>query len=1182
MKIRDMFADDINRKINGVIKVDQAADDVIEQELKEYVITRELKKHFITFFNYYGDAFDQPTADMGVWISGFFGSGKSHFLKMLSYLLKNKEVKGVRSVERFRKKFEDDPATFMLIDRATKGQTETILFNIDIEGFSNKDKTAVLRVFAKMFYNHLGFYGENLKVAMMERYIDQQGKTEEFRRVFEEKKGKSWLEMRRAFAFNGKFIIPTLMEVLDMSEDDARGWFNDKTATEISIAQLVEDMKAYVDTKPANFRLLFMIDEVGQYVGTDTDMLLNLQSLTEKIGSECEGKIWVICTGQEAIDEIIKVRADEFSRIQARFKTRLSLSSSSVDEVIQKRILKKKPEAAADLDNVYEQNDSVLRNLFSFSGSVLDMKGYSGSREFTENFPFVPYQFIIMQKVFAEIRKHGNSGKHLSGGERSMLSGFQEAAQKIQEKDEYALVPFFRFYDTVHTFLDGSIRRVIERCQKAADNGDGIKQQDVDVLKLLYLIRYIDDIPSNLDNIVILMADDIRVDKIIMREAVRGCLDRLISQNYIGRTGDIYNFLTDEEQDIQREIRDTNVDTASIVERIAQMIYGDIFTTKKFRYGKYDFAFDQMVDGITVGVAMGGMRLRFLTVATDTTEKTEFRLMTESKGNEAIVVLADTPYYESLESAMKIRKYVKQRNVSQLPKSVQKIISDQQDEAGKYELSAMTELQNAIEGAQFYVDGEHLEMKGGNAKSKIDQSLEYLVAHVYSKLDLITENAGSDADIIAILTGTVTMLPGMEPNRDAASAMEEYLEMQDAKKLPTSMADVQSKYSAIPYGWKEIDIAAVAAQLIYSQKVTIKYAGNTIQPDDPKLLDMLRKKSEIGKTSISKRKTISATMMRDVKEMLREYFDVMDVPDDEDGLIRFVTEKFSEQRDYYASLNGRYEGHKYPDRGLVQTAISLMDDVLSQKKDNIALIERVLKKEDDLFENKESMSNGIENFFKTQVTVFDQAVQFEKSLHDDLDRIAENEEAHKALNTIRLITMVQPGSKFNYNRIRELNPLMDIVRTAHDKMLEEKRTEVLETVRQCMEATHTAANGDSKASHLIEKSDKYFSQCKEKIAELKSLALLDAMFLPMCQYKDDMVSHIETVLAPPASKPQIQPTQTGKDAAPAKKKVVRAYNRQVVFQAKTLQTDADIDDYVEKIRSQLKQLLKNCDEIKLN
>ena len=372
MMIRNMFAEDINRQINGVIKVDQDTTDVIEQEVREYVITKELKKHFISFFDYYSDSFDKPTDDIGVWISGFFGSGKSHFLKMLSYILENKSVGGVPTVEMFRKKFADDPATFMLIDKATRGKTETILFNIDIEGSINKDKTAVLRVFAKMFYNHLGFFGENLKVAMLEQYIDQLGKTEEFRRVFEAKKGKSWVDQRKAFAFNGKFIIPTLMEVLDMSEEDAKRWFNDKTAVEFSIAQLVEDIKAYVKKQPKDFRLIFLIDEVGQYVGTDTDMLLNLQSLTEKIGSECGGKVWVMCTGQEAIDEIIKVRADEFSRIQARFKTRLSLSSSSVDEVIQKRILKKKPDVEKQLEGLYQENDSVLRNLFSFTDSILD------------------------------------------------------------------------------------------------------------------------------------------------------------------------------------------------------------------------------------------------------------------------------------------------------------------------------------------------------------------------------------------------------------------------------------------------------------------------------------------------------------------------------------------------------------------------------------------------------------------------------------------------------------------------------------------------------------------------------------------------------------------------------------------------------------------------------------------
>lgn len=144
-----------------------------------------------------------------------------------------------------------------------------------------------------------------------------------------------------------------------------------------------------------------------------------------------------------------------------------------------------------------------------------------------------------------------------------------------------------------------------------------------------------------------------------------------------------------------------------------------------------------------------------------------------------------------------------------------------------------------------------MEIKSGEAKSRIDQALEYLVSHVYSELELVEKNFSTDADIIEILNGN--FIAGAEPNRDAAAKVEEYLIVQDRMKLPTSMFDVQSRYSAVPYGWREIDIAAVVALLINQQKVTIKYGGATIQPTDPKLPDMLRKKSEVGKTSISKR-----------------------------------------------------------------------------------------------------------------------------------------------------------------------------------------------------------------------------------------------------------------------------------------------------------------------------------------
>ena len=1182
MRIQSMFKDDINRKINGVVKVDQDESSVLVQELNEYVITRELKKHFITFFNNYIESFNETTADIGVWISGFFGSGKSHFLKMLSYLLENKEVQGVKTVERFRAKFADDPATFMLIDRATKGRTDTILFNIDIEGSINKDKTAVLRVFAKMFYNYLGFYGENLKVAKLEQFIAKKGKTEEFRRVFEEKNGASWLESRDAYAFFEDDIVATLQDVLGMSEQAASNWFNGTETVETSIAQLVSEIKEYVDTQPRDFRLLFMIDEVGQYVGGDTDLLINLQSLVEKIGSECGGKVWVVCTGQEAIDEIIKARENEFSRIQARFKTRLSLSSSSADEVIQKRILLKTNEAEHDLEQVYAANDSVLRNLFSFTDAILDIKGYTGAGEFAKNFPFVPYQFILMQKVFAEIRKHGNSGKHLSGGERSMLSGFQEAAQKIEDRDEYALAPFYLFYDTVHTFLDSSIRRVIERCERAAIDGNGIEPQDVDVLKLLYLVRYVDDVKANLDNIVILMADDIRLDKITMREQVRGSLDRLMSQNYIGRAGDTYNFLTDEEQDIQREIKNTPVATADIVGRIAQMIFADIYTTKKFRYGKYDFAFDQMVDGQAVGALTGGMMLRVLTVATDPTEKNELRLMVESAGR-AVVVLAENPYYESLESAMKIRKYVKQRNVAQLPKSVQDIIRDQQDEAGKYELTAAEDLKKAIAGAEFYVDGEHIEIKGGDAKSKIDQALEYLVAHVYSDLGLITKFAETDADIYKILHGEEICLPGTEPNRDAAAKVEKYLEIQFNQNLPTTMSDLQDRFQKKPYGWREIDIAAVVAMLIYDQKVTIKYGGATIQPSDPKLPDMLRKKSEIGKTSISKRQVVSIQKIREVRDFLRDFFDEMDVPEDEDGLIAHIVEKFNGELEHYTKLDARYDGHKYPDQGKVKQAIALVKDILSQQKDNTALIQRVIDREDTLYDMRDELQE-VEEFFKTRVTLFDTAVQYEQDLSVDRDYIAKDDEAHEALNQIRLITMMPTGGKFRYDRIPELNDLMAKVKAFHGKMLDAKREELLEIVRQCMEEIHTLAGDNSAARNISNTADNYFTQQKQKIASYQALALLDGLVPPIWQYKDDTVSRIESIVNPPVKPASFGPSSSGGETVPVvpKKEVIKAIHRQAMFPAKTLKSEEEIDTYVEKIRTNMKQLLKGCDGIKLN
>ena len=532
---------------------------------------------------------------------------------------------------------------------------------------------------------------------------------------------------------------------------------------------------------------------------------------------------------------------------------------------------------------------------------------------------------------------------------------------------------------------------------------------------------------------------------------------------------------------------------------------------------------------------------------------------------------------------MKVRKYVKQRNVAKLPKSMQDIIRNHQDEATKYESSAEEDLKKAIIGAEFYVDGEHIEIKGGDAKSKMDQALEYLVTHVYSELGLITKNADTDADVLAVLQGEHLkgVKVGMEENHEAAVKMEEYLEMQDVKKLPTSMADVQSRYQAIPYGWKEIDIAVVAAMLIYDQKVTIKYAGETIQPGNPKLPDMLRKKSEIGKTSISKRQVVTATKMCAVKDLLREYFAATELPADEDGLVGYIVEKFEEQKSNYEELNERYEGHKYPDHALVLESLRLMGSVLSQRKDNTALIDRLLKEKDKLLANKDDMQS-VEGFFKNQVQVFDAAVHMEAELRNDLSYLQKEEAANTALNQIRLITVVDAEKSSVYKRIPELNGLMDTVREGYGRLLEEKRAEILEIIRQCLAEIHTLAGDVYEARTLSECADKFFDQQKVRVAELQSLQLLDGLVPQMWEYKDDTVNKIDSICHPKTpDEPPVKLEEGGSVNPPAPKKDIKNVYRQAAFPSKTLESQEDIDAYVERMRAYLTAMMKDCDGIKL-
>ena len=119
-----------------------------------------------------------------------------------------------------------------------------------------------------------------------------------------------------------------------------------------------------MDARGPTHRIVFLVDEVGQFIGTDTHLMLNLQTITEELGTSCMGRAWVVVTSQEDIDAVLGemqgTRANDFSKIQGRFRTRLSLSSANVDEVIQKRLLFKRGEVRADLKTEYARQGDIL------------------------------------------------------------------------------------------------------------------------------------------------------------------------------------------------------------------------------------------------------------------------------------------------------------------------------------------------------------------------------------------------------------------------------------------------------------------------------------------------------------------------------------------------------------------------------------------------------------------------------------------------------------------------------------------------------------------------------------------------------------------------------------------------------------------------------------------------------
>ena len=199
-------------------------------------------------------------------------------------------------------------------------------------------------MFVKVFDESRGYYGNQGHVARFERDLDKRGQYDAFKEAFERIAGIPWTQGREQTALEGPSIDRAFAEVNGETADGIIQQYSASYA--VSIEDFADEVKALArQAGDPNFRLNFFVDEVGQFIGADTKLMLNLQTIAESLNTKCAGRSWVFVTSQEDMEKVIgdrtRQQGNDFSKIQARFKTRLKLTSADVEEVIRKRLLEK-------------------------------------------------------------------------------------------------------------------------------------------------------------------------------------------------------------------------------------------------------------------------------------------------------------------------------------------------------------------------------------------------------------------------------------------------------------------------------------------------------------------------------------------------------------------------------------------------------------------------------------------------------------------------------------------------------------------------------------------------------------------------------------------------------------------------------------------------------------------------
>ena len=1059
MDMKGLYAKDIFRSIDGVIKADDVSK--VASEVDEYVMTSEIRSGLSRIV----DAWNQVDAPSnGVWIAGFFGSGKSHLLKMLSYLLG--EQAGNQPVTRedveraFEQKVAGDETIVADLKRSLHTPTRAVLFNIDAkDDKSTRERgSAMIEVFYKVYFEARGLYSKDLGVGALERDLEDRGELARFREAYQEEAGHTWEVGRVNTVFSEALVSKALARLGHQVDQPFRSY---REQLSLSAEAFAQDVASWLDRQGPHQRIAFFVDEVGQFIGDDSQLMLNLQTITEQLATHCPGRAWVFVTSQEELSGITaqmnERRSTDFSKIQGRFAIKVSLSTEEVTDVIARRLLTKSEQGASELDAMWQRLGAGFPSMFRFPEGTKKYDNYLTRDSFVAKYPFVDYQFEMFTQAMRGLSDNDLfTGRHSSVGARSLLGVCQQIAQELTDDELGTVASFDRFYDGIAAMLKSDVKDNIGRAAQDSHTRDPFTMS---VLKVLLLVRYVDSFHAYPRNIAVLLRRSLDQDATDLEERVGRALRTLADQVYVQRQADgTYAYMTNEEKEVRREISQIIVEPRDVTDLLRADIRRHAGTSVA------SFVYPGTNRRMGVSLFVDGRREQaeplVISVFTPQSSLDEEGIRHESVVRRDTLSLwldVSSEILEDVRVFCQTEEYVKRQAgaASGLRKRI--ILTHKEDNEQRRRVIGEA-VKDALMRASLFVDGQ--EVKTGTAdepKDVIELGLTRLAQQVYPRIEdakpLATVKDGQIASFLRDQEdATLDVDPGVDIAQRLASECAQWVEQ--ARVLNGQNVFVKNAieyYGQAPFGWDKNAVLAIVATALRLELL------EALENDRPlartELEGALRDVNRQGRVLLQKKKHLDRAALADFQRFVGQFVPG-ESPQDGPSRVRAVEVKAAE----WASLLKGYKSDRYNFDDDVAEALDLLTPLTTtQHTEEEMLAPQIRGGFDDLIEIVDDFLMPYREF----VEGHEQELRDALAEADSLSFFELTEDGKQAIDELRKLA----EDRRLYVRTQEIAPLVRRIDAARSALVQAQRDKVLRRIDEAVAGIRGSSEFKAASEH---------------------------------------------------------------------------------------------------------------------